>query len=63
MESQIIKEDSEFCACAGQTRTRVIYPTLDGAGACNAPPFPEQCDRCGKPIKTDVIAVNFTEAK
>ncbi len=40
MESQIIKEDSEFCGCDGQRSHREP----------GEPPLPEICEFCGKPL-------------
>jgi len=40
MESQIIKEDSEFCACDEQRSHREP----------GEPPLPEICEFCSKPL-------------
>ena len=40
LESQIIKEDSEFCGCDEQRSHR----------APGEPPLPEICEFCGKPL-------------
>lgn len=40
MESQVIKEDSEFCGCKRENNVR-----LPGD-----PPFPETREFCGKPL-------------
>ena len=49
MESRIIKEDSEFCACE-----RGVSIRLPGDA-----PFPETCDICGKPLLIKVITFNI----
>jgi hypothetical protein len=45
MESQIIEEDSEFCACYKQRNVREP----------GEPPFPETCELCGKPLLIVVV--------
>ncbi len=49
MESQLIKEDSEFCAC--ERDVSVIMP--------GDAPFPETCDICGKPLLIRVVTFNI----
>lgn len=48
MESQLIKEDAEFCGCE-----RGVSIRLPGDA-----PFPETCDVCGKPLLIKVITFN-----
>jgi hypothetical protein len=45
MESQIIEEDSEFCACYKQRNVREPGDA----------PFPETCELCGKPLLIVVV--------
>jgi hypothetical protein len=51
LESQITKEDSEFCACYKQRNVRVP----------GEPPFPETCEFCGKPLL--IIHVTSSEMR
>ncbi len=63
MESQIIKEDSEFCDCEKEPQIIVLIPTADGKvkmidGKPNAEP-PEFCQTCNKP-NAEPLRVTFT---
>jgi hypothetical protein len=49
LESEIVKEDSEFCVCEGGITIRMP----------GDPPFPEVCEICGKPNLIKVISFNF----
>jgi hypothetical protein len=62
METEIIKEDSEFCACPGEIRTEVWIPFFDGekyVSKLDGEPIPDGCPDCRKPIQRETIVVEF----
>ena len=63
LQSQVIKEGSEFCDCEKEIRTVVLIPTADGGkttlnGETYEEP-PEFCETCGKP-NHDPFRFTFT---
>ncbi len=60
METEIIKEDSEFCACSSEIRTEVWIPFFDGekyVPMLDGEPIPDVCRDCRKPILTETITI------
>ncbi len=60
MEMEIIKEDSDVCACPKETRNVVILPNVDGEPIrepAEDDKSPEFCDQCRKPILIETIII------
>lgn len=68
MESQIIKEDGEFCSCPKEMETHLIVPDLNNPkgycercrGVC-ALDTDSLCKICRKPVLTERITITPAE--
>ncbi len=64
LHSQVIKGDSEFCACPGEILTEVWIPHFDGekyVPKLSGEPLPDNCPVCRKPIEKHIITVEYVK--
>jgi len=59
-------KNGAFCSCPGEPRIRVIYPDLDRTeeeyeALIEEAMKPQPCDRCSRPIETQLIDVQYVE--
>ncbi len=61
LQSRIIKEDSEYCACPDAKRFEFLERRDETDTLINA--ASGFCEKCGKPIEKQTIVINFVKPK